>query len=110
MAELTHEEIHEQVRLARELNERLPDGTQRVARGIRLGSAQLEAVQRHHRALSGMQDVGPVTEFAGLRVLTSRSADRLVIEYEGDAEDADLPASVDAAADVRGQLDEGTSD
>jgi hypothetical protein len=97
MAELTYETIHEQVRLARELNERFPDGTQRVARGIRLGAAQVEAVQRHHRAASGLDDVGPVSEFAGLKVLSSRSADRLVVEYEGDPEDADTLASVDAS-------------
>lgn len=93
-ADLTHGAIHEQVRLARELNDRLPDGTQRVARGIRLGSAQQEVIQRHHREASGMDDVGPVKEFAGLPVLSSRSADRLVIEYEGDPEESDVPASV----------------
>lgn len=94
MAELTHEAIHEQVRLARELNDRLPDGTYRVARGIRLGAAQIEAVQRFHRQASGMEDVGPVQEFAGLKVLSSRAADKLTIEYEDDPEDQDAPTSV----------------
>jgi hypothetical protein len=97
MPDLTHEEIHEQVRLARELNDRTPDGTYRAVRGIRLGAAQIEAVQRYHRQVSGMKDVGPVTELAGLKVLSSRAADRLVIEYEEDPEDSDVPATVDAA-------------
>lgn len=94
MTDLTHGAIHEQVRLARELNDTLPDGTQRVARGVRLGQAQIEAIVQHHRQASGMDDVGPVTEFAGLRVLSSRAADKLTIEYEGDPEDSDAPTSV----------------
>lgn len=87
MADLTHDQIHEQVRLARELDDRVP-------RGIRLGQAQIEAIQRHHREASGLEDVGPVTEFMGVKVLPSRSADRLVLEYDGDPEDADTPTTV----------------
>jgi hypothetical protein len=87
MTDLTHEQLHEQVRRANELDGRTP-------RGIRLGAAQIEAVQRYHRQQAGMDDVGPVTEFMGIPVLPSRAADRLVLEYDGDAEDADAPTTV----------------
>jgi hypothetical protein len=85
--DLTHAEIHEQVRLARELDSRVP-------RGVRLGTAQLEAIQRHHRKITDQADVGPVTQFMGMKVLPSRSTDRLVLEYDGDPEDADAPLTV----------------
>jgi hypothetical protein len=94
MSELTHGAIHEQARVARELNDTLADGTYRAIRGVRLGAAQLDAIQQHHRDMSGMKDVGPVREFMGMAVLPSRSADRLVIEYEGDPEDEDAPTTV----------------
>lgn len=96
MTDLTHEQVHEQVRRANELDPRTP-------RGIRLGTAQIEAVQRYHRQQAGMEDVGPVTEFMGIAVLPSRAADRLALEYDGDPDDADAPTTVavpDAALPV----------
>lgn len=83
---ITHDVVHDQVRNARLLDDRTP-------RGVRLGAAQIEAIQRHHRAMSGREDVGPVVEFAGLPVLPSRSADRVVLEYDGDPDD-EAPTTV----------------
>lgn len=98
MTELTHFAIHEQVRAARELNDLALDGSYRAVRGVRLGAAQIDAIQRHHREMTGMRDTGPVVEFMGMAVLPSRSADRLAIEYEGDPEDADGPSLVNVPA------------
>lgn len=63
------------------------DTRQRDARtptGIRLGQAQRDVIEEHVRASTGLADVGPVTSFAGLDVLPSRSADKLELAWPDD--------------------------
>jgi hypothetical protein len=87
MADMTHDEIHAHVRTGLLADTRTP-------RGIRLGQTQQDAILAYHRQVSGAEDVGPLTEFAGVPVLKSRATDRLVLEYDGDTEDEDAPTSV----------------
>lgn len=86
MAELTYDAIHDQVRTARMLDDRTP-------KGIRLGTSQVETIQKQQAALAGLDDVGPLSEFLGMQILPSRAADRMQLVYEGDADD-DAPTTV----------------
>jgi hypothetical protein len=72
----------------------------RVPTGIRLGVAQRDAIAASLRAATGLDDVGPLTQFAGLEVLPSRSGDRLDLVYSEDAEPTPepVPSGPDAPA------------
>lgn len=78
--DLTFEQLHAQVRDA-VLNDPRPP------KGVRLGEKQLNLVLDAQRAATGTVDVGPVTELAGVPILRSTSADKLAVEYDGDAEE-----------------------
>jgi hypothetical protein len=72
--EQTYDEIQATV-----LDERTRDA--RIPIGIRLGAAQLKVIDQAHRDMSGLGDVGPLTEFAGLPVLPSKAGDRVELVY-----------------------------
>ncbi len=96
--EPTYEGMLAEVNGARQRDARTPSG-------IRLGAAQLRVIDRFHRESSGLSDVGPLTEFAGLHVLPSKSGDKLEIVYPGDAPPP--PETVPSGPDAPAVEDQG---
>jgi hypothetical protein len=79
MVDISFESMLDEINDARSRDTRAP-----VA--IRLGQQQRNVVEKYVKDLAGTRDIGPLTQFAGLEIRDSRSADKCELVWPGDQE------------------------